>query len=86
METASENSQQVWIWVEESIPSLEESIVAIKLTLVNELIDASILDTTGAEQVTRKATQEYSKYLWRPVPTRDSGKFVVQGELRSEAN
>jgi len=82
METAK-SSGQVWIWLEESIPSLEESIVALKLTVVDELIDASILNTAEAEQVIRRANQEYSKYLWQPVPTRDSGKFVVKGELRS---
>jgi hypothetical protein len=82
--STSKISGQVWIWVEESIPSLEESIVPLKLIIVNELLDASILDATGAEQVTRKANEEYSKYLWQPVPTRDPGKFVVRGELRPD--
>jgi hypothetical protein len=81
---ASESSGQVWIWVKESIPSLQDSIVAIKLTVVNELIDASILNTAEAEQVIRRANQEYSKYRWQPVPARGSDRFVVQGELRPE--
>jgi len=86
METAKastflEKNGRVWIWVEEAIPTLEETIADVKLTLVNELIDATILSTSDAEQVTRKANQQYSKYLWRAEPCERTGEFVVQGEL-----
>jgi len=80
--TSSEKAGQVWIWVQEAIPTLEETIVVIKLKVVDELIDATILQTRDAEQVTQKANQEYSKYLWQPVPARGAGEFVVQGKLR----
>ena len=78
----SEKTGRAWIWVKEDTPILEETIVEIKLTVVNELIDATILQTTDAELVTRKANEEYSKYLWRPVPCERTGEFVVQGELQ----
>jgi len=81
-DTPSENRGRVWIWVQEAIPTLEETIAVIRLKVVDELIDATILQTNDAEQVTRKANQEYSNYLWRPVPARGTGEFVVQGELR----
>ena len=80
--TSSEKTGQVWIWVQEAIPRLEETIVVIKLKVVDELIDATILQPSDAEQVTRKANQEYSEYLGQPVPARGVGEFVVQGKLR----
>jgi len=78
----SERTGRVWIWVQEAIPTLQETIAVIKLKVVDELIDATILRMGDAEQVTRRANQEYSKYRWRPVPARATGEFVVQGELR----
>jgi hypothetical protein len=78
----SEETGRVWIWVKEDTPILEETIVQIKLTVVNELIDATILQTTDADLVIRKANEEYSTYLWRSVPCERTGEFVVQGELR----
>jgi len=83
-DTVSEKTGRVWIWVEEAIPTLEETIVDIKLTLVYELIDATILQTSDAEQVTQKANQKYPKYLWRTVPCERTGEFVVQGNLRAD--
>ena len=68
------DSGEVWIWI-------ETEVAPSKLTVVEELYDATILLTADAEQVTRKADQEYPKYLWRPVPATGTGKFVVQGEL-----
>ena len=82
MDSSREKNQRVWIWVEEAIPTLEETIVDIKLTVVNELIDATLLRTSDAEQVIRKANQQYSKYLWQAVPGERTGEFVVQGDLR----
>ena len=82
-DTVSKNTGPVWIWVEEAIPTLEETLVAIKLTVVYELIDATILQTSDAEQVTQKANQKYPKYLWQAVPCRSTGEFVVQGNLRA---
>jgi hypothetical protein len=73
---ASETKGRVWIWVEESITSS-------KLTVVDELIDATILQRADAEQITRKANQEYSKYLWQPVPATRTDEFVVRGESRA---
>jgi len=69
--------------VEEAIPTLEETIVAIKMKVVDELICATTLNANTAKQVTHKANQEYSKYRWRAVPTRDTGEFVVEGEARA---
>ena len=66
----------VWIWVQEPIESS-------KLRIVNELIDATELSPRDAEQITGKANQEYSTYLWQPVPCRGPGEFVVRGQLRS---
>jgi hypothetical protein len=67
---------EVWIWVETEVASP-------KLTVVEELVDATVLQTSDAEQVSRKANQEYSKCLWQPVPCKCAGEFVVPGELRS---
>ena len=67
---------EVWIWV-------ETEIAPSKLTVAEELVDATVLQTADAEQVSRKANQEYSKYLWQPVPAGDPGEFVVRGQLRS---
>jgi len=80
-----EKTGRVWIWVEEAIPTfVEKTLKDIKLTVVNELIDATILQSTGAELVTRKASQQYSKYLWQAVPGKRTGEFVVQGDLRAD--
>jgi hypothetical protein len=67
---------EVWIWV-------ETEVTPSKLVVVEELIDATILHTADAEQITGKANQEYSTYLWQPVPCRGPGEFVVRGQLRS---
>jgi hypothetical protein len=67
----------VWIWVEKPIASS-------KLTIVDELIDATVLKTGDAEHITRKANEEYTKYLWHRVPVRSRGKFVVRGERRGK--
>ena len=82
--SVSETSGRVWIWVEEAIPTLQETIRCTKLKVVDELIDATVLRTSDAEQVTRKANQEYSKYLWRAVPAERGGECVVQGDLRAD--
>ena len=59
-DTVSEKPGRVGIWVEEeAIPTLEEALVDIKLALVNELIDATTLQTFDAKQVTQKANQKY---------------------------
>jgi hypothetical protein len=81
MKTAEAST--AWIWVEEAIPTLEETLVEIKLTLVYELLDATILQTSAAEQVTQKANQKYPNYLWQAVPCQRTGEFVVQGDLRA---
>ena len=65
----------VWIWVEKPVTSS-------KLTVVDELIDATVLNTADAVKISRKANQEHAKYLWRLVPIRKSGTFVVQGNPR----
>ena len=81
----SQKPGRVWIWVdEEAIPTLEQAVVEIELTLVNELIDATTLQTSDAEQVTQKANQKYPKYLWRAVPAGRAGESVVQGDLRAD--
>ena len=83
-DTVCEKPGRAWIWVEDDAsPTLDEAVVRTKLTLVNELIDASTLQTSDAEQVTQKANQKYPKYLWRAVPARRTGEFVVQGDLRA---
>jgi hypothetical protein len=67
----------VWIWVEKPIASS-------KLTIVDELIDATVLKKADAEQITQKATEEYPKYRWHRVAARNRGKFVVRGERRGK--
>jgi hypothetical protein len=66
----------VWIWVEKPIASS-------KLTIVDELIDATVLKTADAEQIAHKANEEYPKYRWHRVAARSRGKFVVGGERRA---
>ncbi|HXJ88414.1 MAG TPA: hypothetical protein VMS18_16445 [Candidatus Binatia bacterium] len=70
------DSGEVWIWVMRPIASS-------KLTIVDELIDATILKAADAEQITRKANAKYRSYLWQPVPIRKQGRFVVRGERRA---
>lgn len=81
-DTVSKKTGRVWIWVQEATPTLEQTLVVIKLTVVHELVDATILQTSDAEQVTQEANQKYPKYLWQAVPCRRTGEFVVQGNLR----
>jgi hypothetical protein len=66
---------KVWIWVERPIASS-------KLTMVDELIDATVLKRADAEQIAQKANEVHPKYQWRRVPVRARGKFVVRGERR----
>jgi hypothetical protein len=74
----SEMKGRVWIWIEE--PDKFHS----KLVVVEEVIDATILQEIDAEKVTRQANQDYPEYLWQPVLARDIDKFVVRGELRTQ--
>lgn len=91
-DSSCEKTGRVWIWVKKEIPNLKEipilkeAIVDIKLVVVDELIDATILRTSDAEQVTQRANQQHSKYLWRAVPAKRTGKFVVQGDLRANSS
>jgi hypothetical protein len=67
---------EVWIWVREPIASS-------KLTIVDELIDATVLTTADAQQISRKANKKHAKFVWRPVPVRSPrGQFVVRGQPR----
>jgi hypothetical protein len=66
---------KVWVWVEKPIASS-------KLTIVDELIDATVLKRADAEQITQKANEEYPKYLWHRVAVWTRGKFVARGERR----
>lgn len=75
MEVAQHRGAEVWIWVERPIESS-------KLTVVDELIDATELKTEDAELITRKANQDYAQYAWCPTPCRKRGIFVVRGERR----
>src|SRR5215813_13585688 len=70
----SEMEGRVWIWIEE--PDKFHS----KLVVVEEVVDATILQEIDAEKVTRHANQDFPKYLWQPVLATDD-KFVVRGEL-----
>jgi len=83
------DSREVWIWVETEVPTTileaRPDITSFKLRVVDEEIDASTLQTEDAQKISRKANQEYSKYLWQAVPARNAGEFVVRGELRSDA-
>ena len=65
----------VWIWVEEPVSSS-------KLTVVDELIDATVLDMADAVDISRKANQVHKQYLWLLVPVRKLGTYVVQGNPR----
>jgi ribosome-binding protein aMBF1 (putative translation factor) len=76
--SASEMRDRVWIWIEE--PDKFHS----RLTVVNELVDATTLQATDAEKITHRANQEYSKYLWQPVPTGAADEFVVRGDVRAD--
>jgi hypothetical protein len=67
----------VWIWV-------EKPIATSKLTIVDELIDATVLKAGDADHITLKANDKYPKYLWHRVAVRSRGKFVVRGERRSK--
>jgi hypothetical protein len=67
----------VWIWVEKPIASS-------KLTIVDELIDATTLKTGDADYITLKANEKYPKYLWHRVAVRSRGKFVVRGARRGK--
>jgi len=67
----------VWIWVEKPIASS-------KLTIVDELIDATVLKRADADQITNKANEKYPKYLWHRVAVRSRGEFVVLGERRGK--
>jgi len=71
--------REVWIWVENPVGSSE-------LKLVDELIDATELPTADAVQISQKANQLRSDYLWQMVPCRKSGTFVVKGNLRPRQN
>ena len=70
------DSGEVWIWVKKPVASST-------LTIVDELIDATVLRTADAEQICRKANAKYGNFLWQPVPTRQEGKVVVRGERRT---
>ena len=78
--------REVWIWVETEAPTsiqADPDITSFPILVVDEAVDASTLQQEDAEKITRKANQEYSKYLWQPMPCRHAGEFVVRGELRS---
>ena len=82
------DSSEVWIWVETEEGTQAGGVLSItpsKLVVVEELVDATILQTADAELITGKANQEYSNYLWQPVLARDPGEFVVRGQLRSKS-
>jgi hypothetical protein len=83
------DSREAWIWVEVEVPTTilnaHPDITSFKLRVVDEIIDASTLQTEDAEKISRKANQDYSRYLWKLVPARNAGEFVVRGELRSDA-
>lgn len=75
MELQKHRVGEVWIWVEEPIGSS-------KLTIVDELIDATELKTEDAQLITRKANKDYAQYAWCPIRCRKRGVFVVRGERR----
>lgn len=69
------DSGEVWIWVRKTLTSS-------KLMIVDDLVDATVLETSAAEQISRKAKAKYRNYLWQTVPVREQGKVVVRGERR----
>ena len=73
MEAPNIGAGQVWIWV-------QEPIVSSKSTLVDELIDATVLKTVDAQLMTHKANESCAQYLWHFAPCRKA--FVVQGKRR----
>lgn len=75
MEAPNIGAGEVWIWVEQPIASS-------KLTIVDELIDATVLKTEDAQLIARKANEDYNQYLWYPAACRERGAFVVRGERR----
>lgn len=68
------DSRRAWIWVEKADSP--------KLMVVDELIDATLLKSSDAELVCRRANEKFGSYRWNPVPARVAGQFVVQGEQR----
>ena len=48
-DNSCEKTGRVWIWVAEAIPTfVEGTLFDMKLTVVNELIDATVLQPSGA--------------------------------------